>query len=86
MEPPKTCSCPGGSPRAWLVEQNSSVACSYPTVVSNYVFARNGEAVMVVWNEVPVTETIYLGENVTQVDPWGRRRGSSDKISGRTTN
>ena len=38
----------------------------------NYVFRRDGEAVMVVWNPTPVVETVYLGENVQQLDLWGR--------------
>ena len=38
----------------------------------NHIYTRNGEAVMVVWNEHPVQEVIYLGEDVHQVDIWGR--------------
>lgn len=41
---------------------------------SNYVFARGEEAVMVVWNDHPTVETIYLGEEVQQWDLWGRSR------------
>lgn len=38
----------------------------------NQLFSRDGEAVLVVWNETPTRETLYLGEDVRQVDMWGR--------------
>ncbi len=38
----------------------------------NYVFCRDNQAVMVVWNDEPVTESLYLGDNVVEIDPWGR--------------
>jgi len=37
----------------------------------NYVFVRPGEAVVVLWNEEPVTEEIYLGDRVEMIDIWG---------------
>jgi len=40
----------------------------------NRIFARDGEAVMVVWNEQPTEEVLYLGENVRQIDIFGRSR------------
>jgi hypothetical protein len=43
-----------------------------PNGSSNHVFARDGEAVMIVWNNRQVTESLFLGENVVRVDPWGR--------------
>jgi hypothetical protein len=43
-----------------------------PNGSRNHVFARNGDAVMIVWNRKPVYETLYLGEQVRQVDLWGR--------------
>ncbi len=39
----------------------------------NEVFERDGKAVMVVWNERPVTERLYLGDRVAATDVWGRR-------------
>ena len=39
---------------------------------TNHIFLRDGEAVMVVWNDRPTRETLYLGEKVRQVDLWGR--------------
>ncbi len=38
----------------------------------NLVFVRAGEALMVVWNEQPTQETMYLGEDVQHLNLWGR--------------
>jgi len=38
----------------------------------NHVFVRDGEAVMVIWNDEPTEEVIYLGDDVRQIDIWGR--------------
>ena len=43
-----------------------------PNGSDNHVFVRAGEAVMVVWNEEPTEEVIYLGEQPRQIDLWGR--------------
>ncbi len=40
----------------------------------NHFFVRGKEAVMVVWNEHPTEEVVYLGTDVQQVDLWGRKR------------
>ncbi|HUT11335.1 MAG TPA: hypothetical protein VMY42_12620 [Thermoguttaceae bacterium] len=40
----------------------------------NQIFARDEDAVMVVWNEQPTEEVLYLGENVRQIDLFGRSR------------
>lgn len=36
------------------------------------VFAREGQAVMAVWSEKPVTELVSLGADIELVDVWGR--------------
>ena len=41
---------------------------------TNYLFARDGEMVMVVWNERETKEKLFLGEEVRQTDVWGRSR------------
>ncbi|HVV99587.1 MAG TPA: hypothetical protein VHB77_04575 [Planctomycetaceae bacterium] len=41
---------------------------------ANFVFNRPGETVLVLWNETPTEETVYLGEQAEEVDVWGRRR------------
>lgn len=43
-----------------------------PLGSENEVFSRRGEAVMVVWSSPPRRETLYLGENLTITDCWGR--------------
>jgi hypothetical protein len=40
----------------------------------NHVFARDGQAVMVVWNDQPQRETFYLGDGVRQINIWGREQ------------
>ncbi len=40
----------------------------------NRIFARGDSATMIVWNQEPVEEILYLGEHVQQVDLWSRRR------------
>jgi hypothetical protein len=45
-----------------------------PNGSPNEIFVRGDEAVMVVWNEEPVDEVIYLGERVHQIDVWGGKR------------
>lgn len=46
----------------------------------NRIFLRGDEAIMVLWNNVPTREALYLGKEVRQVDLWGaqtvpRRQG-----------
>jgi hypothetical protein len=36
------------------------------------VFARQGRAVMAVWTDRPTTERVYLGDDIEQIDVWGR--------------
>jgi len=38
----------------------------------NQIFARDNDAVMVVWNDTPCREVLYLGTEVRQTDLWGR--------------
>ena len=45
-----------------------------PNGSRNHVFSRDGSAVMVVWNDKPGQEVLYLGDRVRQVDLWGRGR------------
>jgi hypothetical protein len=39
---------------------------------TSHVFARDGQAVMAVWSDAPTTECLYLGEQIEQIDVWGR--------------
>jgi hypothetical protein len=44
-----------------------------PNNSENRIFVRpDGQAVMVVWNEKPIQEILYLGKDVHVVDLWGR--------------
>ncbi len=38
----------------------------------NHVFVGENDTVMVLWNDKPVEEIMYLGEGAKQVDLWGR--------------
>jgi hypothetical protein len=40
----------------------------------NHLFANNDEAVMVIWNDHPCQEEIYLGENLHAVNIWGTKQ------------
>ena len=50
-----------------------------PNGSQNHVFARDGQAVMVVWNDKPTREVIYLGDSIEQIDPWGRSRRAENE-------
>ena len=39
----------------------------------NHLFVRDGEVVMIVWSDRSVEEILYLGDDVRQVDVWGRK-------------
>jgi len=43
-----------------------------PNGSQNAVFGRDDRALMVVWNDHPVKEVVYLGDEVEQIDLWGR--------------
>lgn len=45
-----------------------------PNRSPNYVFSRGDEVFMVAWNVTDATETLYLGEDIHQVDLWGREQ------------
>lgn len=44
-----------------------------PSGSPNELFARDGKAIMVIWNDRPCQEIVYLGPRATLTDPWGRR-------------
>ncbi len=73
---------PDGSPGElllpWRTTSHMLSKASYlgslelPNGSQNMVFSRGDESVMVVWNNSPVREILYLGEHVEQVDLWDR--------------
>ncbi|MBN2293824.1 MAG: hypothetical protein JXM70_15455, partial [Pirellulales bacterium] len=44
-----------------------------PNGSRNQIFSRSDDNVMVVWNDEPTEEVIYLGKDVYQIDVWGRK-------------
>jgi hypothetical protein len=57
-----------------LANANYVGSIRLPNGSTNQIFTRGDKAVMVVWNEEPTDEVIYLGDDVTQIDVWGRER------------
>jgi len=43
-----------------------------PSGSTNHVFAWSGNSVVVLWNNKPVEEVLYLGDRVRKYDLWGR--------------
>ena len=43
-----------------------------PNRSGNHVFQRDGEAMMLLWNETGTVERLYLGPKVDAIDLWGR--------------
>ncbi|MCS7303976.1 MAG: NEW3 domain-containing protein [Thermoguttaceae bacterium] len=43
-----------------------------PNRSPNHLFLREKEALLILWNDRPTEEQLYLGEQVQQVDLWGR--------------
>ncbi len=39
---------------------------------TNHIFVRDGKAVMIVWSDEPTQELIFFGDDVEQLDLWGR--------------
>ena len=57
-------------------------AVDLPGGSPNAVFARRGDAVMVIWNPRPQDEPVYLGPNIRQVDLWGRMTQPAERKGG----
>ena len=54
-----------------------------PEGSENRVFARRGQSVVVIWNSASTTEQLYLGDNIHQVDAWGRELATEANEGGR---
>jgi hypothetical protein len=69
---------PGELLLPWRTTANALSGAKYlgsvilPEGSNNQVFSRDGEIVMVIWNSRPVEERVFLGENIRQLDLWGR--------------
>lgn len=53
-----------------------------PNESLNQIFTREDDAVMLVWNPRPVTEKMYLGDDIKVTDIWGRSV-QTEKSNGR---
>jgi hypothetical protein len=69
---PREMLLPWRTTAAYLADSEYLGSVSLPSGSRNHVFAQGQEAMMIVWNDQPTTETLYLGEHVEQVDLWGR--------------
>jgi hypothetical protein len=75
---------PDGTPRELFLPWRTTAAalsgCEYlgqlqlPGNSQNRVFARDGQAIIAIWNDQPTREALFLGdaEDVRQLDIWGR--------------
>ena len=45
----------------------------------NCIFSRGDETIMVVWNDTPLKEVVFMGGEAQQVDLWGRRSTPSQE-------
>ncbi|GAB5404972.1 MAG: hypothetical protein Aurels2KO_32030 [Aureliella sp.] len=43
-----------------------------PEGSENHIFQSEGQGMMLVWNNTPTTELLYVGEDVSAIDIWGR--------------
>ena len=56
-----------------LAGTRSIGSITLPNGSFNQIFAKDDQAVMVMWNDRLTRETVYLGPNVDVIDVWGRK-------------
>ena len=49
-----------------------------PRGSQNRVFSRGDETIMVVWNDTPGKEVVFMGDDAQQVDLWGHRNAPAN--------
>lgn len=55
-----------------------------PNDSHNEIFlGRDGNLVMIVWNDEPTTEKLYLGDDIQMVDAWGKQKSFGTDAQGR---
>lgn len=71
---------PGELLLPWRTTAHLLGGCRYlgtlelPNGSVNHVFENSdGEVVMIVWNDEPTVERLYLGERIERIDVWGKR-------------
>ncbi|MBP89433.1 MAG: hypothetical protein CMJ64_22435 [Planctomycetaceae bacterium] len=57
-----------------LAGAKSLGSITMPNGSSNQIFTKGDQTVMVLWNDEPTNEVIYLGSDVWIVDVWGRKK------------
>jgi len=53
-----------------------------PNRSPNHLFLRGNEALLILWNETPTEEVLYLGEHVAEVGLWGRSASVARQAEG----
>lgn len=81
---------PGELLLPWRTTAHLLGGCKYmghlelPGHSTNHVFSNAaGQVVMIVWNDTPTTEQLYLGENIQRIDVWGKRQSLEADDDGR---
>lgn len=74
----------------WRTTAHLLGGCTYlghiqlPNDSTNQIFAtRDDQIVMIVWNDEPTTERLYLGESIHIVDVWGKQQAFNVDAEGR---
>jgi hypothetical protein len=49
---------------------------------TNYIFERDGEAILIGWNNTKTTEQLYLGEDIRLCDLWGNSQIPETVVDG----
>lgn len=49
---------------------------------TNYIFEREGEAILIGWNNTKTTEQLYLGEDIRLCDLWGNSQVPETVVDG----
>ncbi len=83
---------PGELLLPWRTTAHLLGGCTYlgnvelPNRSTNHVFQNaEGEVLMIVWNDRPTAEHLYLGEAIERIDVWGKRTRLEADEQGKVT-
>lgn len=83
---------PGELLLPWRTTAHLLGGCKYlghlelPGHSTNHVFENaQGQVLMIVWNDTPTTEQLYLGEQIERLDVWGKRQALEADEEGRVS-
>lgn len=66
-----------------LADSDYVGSITMPQGSTNHIFTKDGKAIFVLWNELNVTEKIYLGDRVSMLNYWGERSTPAhDNVTG----